>query len=265
MLAQVAVRSNAAITAPAGWTPKGNLRTQGALLEQALYYRVADATDTVGKTYQWSWTGAVDAGGGILAYSGVDTTDPFDLTPTDNAATSTTATATGLTTNQNNDMLVAFYGSSANTTITQTAAQGMTQEFTALSNGRCEDPRDRKRRNTGSSGSQRQQDGCPRRLEQLGRPSRGPGASALRGRLRHAHRAEHEPLGELSREHAHLHLHGGCGRDQQRLGHPGRSGRLERSVDDGREQRLRLRPRAPSRCRARRSRSAASHSQAPPR
>ncbi len=148
MLAQVTVRSNAALTAPGGWSPTGNLRTQGVNLEQALYYRVADATDTAGKTYQWSWTGAVDAGGGLLAYAGVDTTDPFDLTPSDNSASSATASATGLTTNQNNDMLVPFYSTMGNTTLTQAAAQSMTQEFTALSTGGS------RVRVTGSDGTQ---------------------------------------------------------------------------------------------------------------
>jgi hypothetical protein len=38
MIAQITVRNLDALTAPAGWTPIGNLRTQGTSLEQALYY-----------------------------------------------------------------------------------------------------------------------------------------------------------------------------------------------------------------------------------
>ena len=37
-------------------------------------------------------------------------TNPIDVAATDNAGTGTTATATGLTTTQTNDMLDAFYG-----------------------------------------------------------------------------------------------------------------------------------------------------------
>src|SRR5262249_51642947 len=148
MLAQIAPHNNdATITAPAGWTPIGNRRT-GTNVEQALYYRIADSTDTVGKTYSWSWTTASDADGAILAYSGVDSVNPFDVTPTDNTGTSTTATATGVTTTQNGDMLVAFYAVAANTTLTQNSGQGLTQEYTALSQG------GNKVRFTGADGTQ---------------------------------------------------------------------------------------------------------------
>ena len=110
MLAQVTLRNNNTITAPAGWTTTGNLRTSGAGLEQQIYYRIATAADTSGTTYQWSWTTSSDGAAAILAYSGTDATSPFDLAPTDNAGSGTTATATGLTTTQANDMIDALYG-----------------------------------------------------------------------------------------------------------------------------------------------------------
>ena len=50
------------------------------------------------------------AGSSFLAYSGVDATSPFDVTPSNNSGTSTTATASSLTTTQANDMVIAFYG-----------------------------------------------------------------------------------------------------------------------------------------------------------
>ena len=137
MLAQVTLRNNDAITAPAGWTTTGNLRTSGATLEQRIYYRIATAADTAGTTYQWSWTTSSDGAAAILAYSGTDATNPIDVAATDNAGTGTTATATGLTTTQTNDMLDAFYGvqgqSGPAVTATQDAAQGMTQEYTIAS------------------------------------------------------------------------------------------------------------------------------------
>jgi hypothetical protein len=137
MLAQVTLRNNDAITAPAGWTTTGNLRTSGATLEQRIYYRIATAADTAATTYQWSWTTSSDGAAAILAYSGTDATNPIDVAATDNAGSGTTATATGLTTTQTNDMLDAFYGvqgqSGPAVTATQDAAQGMTQEYTIAS------------------------------------------------------------------------------------------------------------------------------------
>ena len=133
MIAQITLRNLDAITAPAGWTQIGNLRTQGTSLEQALYYKVATAGDTAGTTYSWSWTNNADAAGAIFAYSGVDTGSPFDVTPSDNSNGTGTASATGLTTTQNGDMIVAFYGVQGNVTATQDTGLGLTQEYTALS------------------------------------------------------------------------------------------------------------------------------------
>src|SRR6266540_4442899 len=95
MIAQITLRNLDAITAPAGWTQIGNLRTQGTSLEQALYHKVATAGDTAGTTYSWSWTNNADAAGAIFAYSGVDTGSPFDVTPSDNSNGTGTASATG--------------------------------------------------------------------------------------------------------------------------------------------------------------------------
>ena len=137
MLAQVTLRNNDAITAPAGWTTTGNLRTSGATLEQRIYYRIATAADTAGTTYQWSWTTSSDGAAAILAYSGTDATNPIDVTPTDNAGSSRAPRPPALTTTQDNDMLDAFYGvqgqSGPAVTATQDAGQGLTQEYTIAS------------------------------------------------------------------------------------------------------------------------------------
>ena len=138
MLAHVTLRNNDTITAPAGWTTTGNLRTSGALLEQRIYYRIATAADTAGTTYQWSWTTSSDGAAAILAYSGTDATNPIDVAATDNAGSGTTATATGLTTTQDNDMIDALYGaqgqSGPSPTLTQNGGQSLTQEY-AISSG----------------------------------------------------------------------------------------------------------------------------------
>src|SRR5262249_26935421 len=125
-------------------------RTSGAGLEQRIYYRMVTAADTPTTTYSWSWTNNADASVAIMGYSGVDGTTPFDVTPTDNAGTGTTATASTLTTTQDGDMVVAFYGAQGNVTETQNAGQSLTQEFTALSGS---GPASRIR-NTGADGTQ---------------------------------------------------------------------------------------------------------------
>src|SRR5947207_6063801 len=155
MIAHVTLRNNDTITAPAGWTPIGNLRTNGATLQQRIYYRVATAADTAASTYAWTWAPTTsDGAAAILAYSGVDATNPFDVTPSDNSGTSTSASATGLTTTQANDMLVAFYGAQGQAgpavTLTQDAGQGLTQEYTQQSGS---GPSSRAR-NTGADGTQ---------------------------------------------------------------------------------------------------------------
>jgi hypothetical protein len=150
MVAQISLRNNDAITAPAGWTRIGNTRTQGTGLEQLLYYRIATAADTSTTTYSWSWTNKADANGAILAYSGTDATSPFDVTPTDDSGNTATATATGLTTTQANDMIMAFYGAETNITATQDAGQGLTEEYTFSSGSSPAS----KIRTTGADGAQ---------------------------------------------------------------------------------------------------------------
>src|SRR5205085_697778 len=133
MVAQITLRNNDAITAPAGWTALTNLKQQGAGLEQRLYYKYATAGDTAGTTYSWSWTNGADASAAILAYSGVDATSPTDGTSTENSGNSGSASATGITTTQNSDMILAFYGAQGNVTATQDASQAVSQEYTVLS------------------------------------------------------------------------------------------------------------------------------------
>src|SRR5262249_34033449 len=151
MIPAVPLRNNApTITAPAGWTTIGNPRTSGATLEQRLYYRIATAADTATTTYSWSWATPADASVAIMGYSGVDGSVPFDVTPSDNSGTGTTATAPSLTTAQDGDMLVAFYGAQGNVTELQDSAESLTQEYTALSTSM---PASRVR-STGADGTQ---------------------------------------------------------------------------------------------------------------
>ena len=58
------------------------------------------------------------------------------------------------------------------------------------------------------------------------------------GRLRDADDADDQRVGEPDRQNTHLHVHRAGGRHLERLGNPRRPGRLERTVDHGRERRL---------------------------
>ncbi len=134
LVAQVTTRNNAAITAPAGWTQIGTTQTSGTTLEQATYYKVANGEPA---NYTWTWTGTVDRGGSIIAYSGVSTVanNIVDASSQNGSGggTGTTATATGVTTLMNGDQMIALYGEGRNTALTQSGGQGMTQQYTATS------------------------------------------------------------------------------------------------------------------------------------
>jgi hypothetical protein len=112
--------SNASLS---GWTPIGGstLGTLGndAWLTNALY-RIVDGSE--GSSFIFtlsSGTGGATANGnsgGIIAFRGVSTTNPFDVTPatTFNTATfTTTATATGITAATANDAIVMLAGAGA--------------------------------------------------------------------------------------------------------------------------------------------------------
>ena len=73
LLAAVAARGGPAITPPAGWTLV-RLDPNGSTLRQAVYVHVAGGAEPA--TYTFTLASAQSAGGGISAYTGVDTDDP---------------------------------------------------------------------------------------------------------------------------------------------------------------------------------------------
>jgi hypothetical protein len=108
LIAMVTVRGGTVttITPPAGWTP---LRRDdnGTSLGQAIYYKVAGSSEPV--SYTWNVAPAIRASGGIIAYTGVDNADPFDVVGSDGGNSSLVIAPT-ITTSENNAMIVAFYG-----------------------------------------------------------------------------------------------------------------------------------------------------------
>ncbi len=115
LIANVATTGAASAASLAGWTVirSASLTTSPRRYATVLY-RVAGSTEPA--TYGFSaGSGAIAASGGILAFSGVDNTNPFDVaTPTIRQATSTTVTATGVTTARTNTAIV-FFGQAVGT------------------------------------------------------------------------------------------------------------------------------------------------------
>jgi hypothetical protein len=115
LVAKVAVRGVATIAPPAGWTLAGQTTspTPGAEVTQAVFWRfVAAGEPAAGEPpdYTWTWGPSLRAGGGILAFSGVDPAAPVDAL---GAQTATVAAMRAPAQDQfaQNSMLVAFFAS----------------------------------------------------------------------------------------------------------------------------------------------------------
>ena len=145
LVAEIAVRNNAAVTAPGGWTLI-NAQNSGGTHRQSVFW----ATNSAALGTNFTWTGNAHAAGVISAYSDVHSTAPIDAW-SQNSGTSNTATASGVTTNFANSMLVPLYSASGNVTLTQTGGQGVTQFATAISTG---NPAANRMRVTASDGLQ---------------------------------------------------------------------------------------------------------------
>src|SRR5919106_6640256 len=130
LVAQVAVRSIAAIGAPAGWTAVGVQQDSGTGLRQGVFWATNSAT--LGTTF--SWTGAVHAAASISAYADVHSTAPIDDS-TENAGSGTVATALAVTTNFANGMVIPLYSVQGNSTAAQDAGQGVTEHVNTISTG----------------------------------------------------------------------------------------------------------------------------------
>jgi Family of unknown function (DUF6701) len=133
MIAAIAVRpSTITIGAPSGWTFL--LRTDqaaGNSNSQSIYYRVATASEPA--SYTWTFSGGTHTGavGGILSYSGVDTTSPIDVSGGNTTASSTSHTANSVTTTVANAMLISTHSYSSAQNWTPPA--GMTERVDVFS------------------------------------------------------------------------------------------------------------------------------------
>jgi VCBS repeat-containing protein len=114
LLASIDVRSGVTVDPPAGWTQLLSTKS-GNSLEKITYYRFVVEGEPA--SYVWSFNGVAAASGVILAYSGVDVTNPIDAVAGQANTSSTTLYAPSVTTVTANTMLVALYGISTNASI----------------------------------------------------------------------------------------------------------------------------------------------------
>jgi MSHA biogenesis protein MshQ len=110
MIATVTIASNTTITADADWTMQNDITHSDNGSRQIVYSRVVDGTEPA--SYDWTFgTPVTDAVGGIITYSGVDTTDVFCVTCVSGNETSSglTHTANEITTEDNNAKVISIH------------------------------------------------------------------------------------------------------------------------------------------------------------
>jgi len=94
LVAQVAVRGNITITAPAGWTLI-NRSNNGTDLTQAAYWKLAGASNPSSAT--WTFSASGRTAGAMAAYRGVDPIAPINAASARTNASSTSVTANSVT------------------------------------------------------------------------------------------------------------------------------------------------------------------------
>lgn len=104
LVATITASGTGAITPPAGWT---QIQDTTTTFRQSSYYHVADTSEP--SSWTWSLGSARYASGGIIAYSGVDTTVPVDASASSSGASGNAVTPP-VTANFAGDQVIAAVG-----------------------------------------------------------------------------------------------------------------------------------------------------------
>jgi chitodextrinase len=122
MLAVVADRGQPNVVAPSGWS---NVRKDqnSTTMGQWIFVKVAGSAEPASYTFTLSASQA--AAGGILSYTGVNTSSPIDTSGGQSNASSMAVTAPSITTSVPNALVVGFFGIASAATIT--APAGMSE------------------------------------------------------------------------------------------------------------------------------------------
>ncbi len=136
MIAYVSVRGGVSISTPSGWTAIANTNTVATTdVRGAAFYKFAGASEA--GPYTFSLGGSQKAAVVIVAYSGVDTSTPIDVSSGAGVTTaSTTLTTPDVTTTVDNAMVVAMFGVTYGTTLTASGSytiRGQVQSSTGNS------------------------------------------------------------------------------------------------------------------------------------
>ena len=114
LLAALDVRRAPNITAPAGWTLI-RTTTNGTAMRQAVYYRIATASEP--SSYRWTFSDTRSAAATILAYRGAAAATPVNASTGRTNASSTSVVANSVTTTVPNALLVGFFGLASNPSV----------------------------------------------------------------------------------------------------------------------------------------------------
>ena len=120
LVAVIDVMGAPAVTGPPGWSRvRGDVSPASTRLEQVLFVRVVSAVEP--SSYQWAFSVARGASGGIVAYAGVDTQHPIDATSGASTVSSAGLTAPSVTTAVGGAMILAAFGVGGTRVITPAA------------------------------------------------------------------------------------------------------------------------------------------------
>lgn len=115
--------SSVGVTPPSGWTliQRTNNSTRVAVLS---YYKVAGSSEP--STYTWSFNTSARAAGGIMRFTGVNTSDPIDAAPTGNTGNGSTLTAPSFNAAATTTLVGMF---AIDENVSFSAGSGMTERF----------------------------------------------------------------------------------------------------------------------------------------
>jgi MSHA biogenesis protein MshQ len=111
----------------AGWT-NALYKDNGSMVGVIVYYKFATAADVSAGSFTFSFTASNRSAGAIMAFRGVDTTSPINVSGSQSNASSASMTAPSITTTVSNTMLVGLYTSIVGGN-TATPPGGMTEAF----------------------------------------------------------------------------------------------------------------------------------------
>jgi hypothetical protein len=126
MIAGIQGNGTPSITPPAGWTELYEV-TQGNFSGRHwVYYKIASSE---GSNHTWTFSGSVRNSGGILTFTGNDTSSPIDDSDAGAYGSMTSYTLSSITTSQANDMLVYYAGVDFGSNPSCTPPTGFTEVF----------------------------------------------------------------------------------------------------------------------------------------